>query len=390
MLQKNIMNLLLLLNLYLFDSTIPQSKLIDLRKYYSTEDKNDHLEFVIVMDAGSSGTRLNVYGFNNKRMIEIFYNCSIEPGVSALLENEIFEQLSLLVNKSEKDLQNFIPDLKKVPLAYLATAGLRLIPKDQSKNILKSIKLFFNKYLLKDLRMITGAEEGLLGLRSLLIQKKMEHYILRKFGCELLSKDMFSDELKEEYCYEVTKHLNHPHTYGIIDLGGGSVEVAYTDLTTNELISQSFLGFGLNESLKTIKTHPSFQKCKIEKENLIKEDNTLTEACQDIFNTLFSAGPKEKYTSNLKKMNEIFLVSFIHEKLFTNQSHRKTLNDLKDIFHNKCSDLKSDECVKMYFLILLLDYFDFKKDTNFFLMSDIFDVTINWSVAEGYDLLFKK
>lgn len=351
-------------------------ELIDLREYFGHKNEIDHLNFAGVIDAGSSGTRLNIYGFNELKMIEVYYVDSIEPGMSALLKHEIKEQLDNLVTSATKNLKDFINDFKKIPIAYEATAGLRLIPDKESLMILKQVKKFFKDYNLKDNKIITGAKEGILGLRSLLLQKKMEHFIIKKFGCDAL-KHIVS----ENYCKEIYRHLSHNHSYGIIDMGGGSVEVAYLKKDSNELLSQSFLGFGVNESLREIKSHPSFLSCKM--------SDISSSTCKKVFESLFYKAPTINLTNELKDMNEIFLVSFIYDRLFYNNNFKKSIKELEGMFKEKCDSLEEDTCVEMYFLIILLKYFKFKEDTKFFMVSKIFGITVNWTIAKAYDLLFK-
>lgn len=357
-------------------------EIFDLRRLYDSEDRYDHLTFSGVIDAGSTGTRLNIYGFNKEKMLEFYYVELIEPGVSALLSYQISQHLNFLLFNAEKRLGYLGLEIKKIPMVFLATAGLRMVSEKASRRIIREVRIVLRDYNVRkeDVKVISGAEEGMLALRSLVILKKLEHRAVKNFGCEFLMKYPHLD-MDAEYCREIEAHIDHEHTYGIIDMGGGSVQVAYIDVVEEKLVSQSFLGFGLRESLRQIKKHPNYSKCR-------KAKSESSPHCTPVFKDLFGKAPNTKKTRGITSVNELFLASFFYEKFFKlGGSYKKTLRDIQGEFREQCLSLESERCLEVGFLMVLLRYFDFKDDTTFFLVQKVLGININWSVARARDLL---
>ncbi|KAI9144663.1 nucleoside phosphatase family-domain-containing protein, partial [Paraphysoderma sedebokerense] len=110
-----------------------------------------HLQYALMIDAGSTGSRIHVYRFN--------YCNSASPS----LEHEIFEQvkpgLSSYANNAMQAAESLKPLLEIAkdavpddmehctPLQVKATAGLRKLPGDQSQEILRAVKMLLrNQY----------------------------------------------------------------------------------------------------------------------------------------------------------------------------------------------------------------------------------------------------
>lgn len=357
-------------------------EMFDLRNLYRSDGDHEQLIFSGVIDAGSTGTRLNIYGFDREKTLMFYYVELIEPGVSALLNYQISQHLNFLLFNAQRRLQHLGMEMKKVPMVFLATAGLRMVSEKVSKKILKEVRSVLREYNVKkkDVRIISGAEEGMLALRSLVILKKLEHRAVERFGCSTLTKYPRLG-MDPDYCKEIEAHVAHEHTYGIIDMGGGSVQVAYVDVVEEKLVSQSFLGFGLRESLRQIKSHPSYSKCR-------KARSEDAPPCEPVFKDLFGKAPRTKKTQGITSVNELFLASFFYEKFFTpGGSYKKTLRDIQGEFRKKCVSLENERCLEVGFLMVLLRYFDFKDDTAFFLIQKILGIHLNWSIARARDLL---
>lgn len=356
-------------------------EIFDLRELYGTEKRHDHLRFSGVIDVGSTGTRLNIYGFNKELMPEFYYLEMIEPGISTLLNHQIPQYLHFLLYSAQKRLEHLSFEIKSVPMAFMATAGLRLVSKKKSSNIMNIVRKVLKTYNIdeKNIRIITGAEEGMLALKTLMLLKKAERRVVSRLGCEFLSKYAKLD-INLDYCREVKDHIKHNHTYGIIDMGGGSVQIAYANPQEDKLISQSFLGFGLQESLRQIRKHPSYSKCRTER----SEESPL---CMPIFRDIFGKGSKTWRTGGIANVNELFLISFFYDNFFTHVgSYRRNLGDVRKEFRERCATLEDKNCLEVGFLILLLKYFNFNDKTSFFLVKKVLGVNLNWSMAKAYDL----
>uniref|UniRef100_A0A2P2M7Z2 Adenosine diphosphatase n=2 Tax=Rhizophora mucronata TaxID=61149 RepID=A0A2P2M7Z2_RHIMU len=162
--------------------------------------------YAVIFDAGSSGSRVHVFCFDHKmdlvyigKDLELFIQ--IKPGLSAYAKDPraAADSLVTLLDKAEgavpKDLRS------KTPVRVGATAGLRALEGDASDRILQAVRdLLRDKSNLKSdanaVTVLDGSQEGS-------YQWVTINYLLGNLG-----KDYSS-------------------TVGVVDLGGGSVQMAY-------------------------------------------------------------------------------------------------------------------------------------------------------------------
>lgn len=163
-------------------------------------------KYAVVFDAGSSGSRVHVYCFDKDLQLlhignelELFQQK--KPGLSHYADNpqEAANSLKSLLEAAEA----VVPEAlhKKTPVRVGATAGLRQLPGDSSERILQSVKEFLAgksslKFKPKWVTVLDGAQEGS-------FQWVTINYLLGNLGHD------------------------HSNTVGIVDLGGGSVQMAY-------------------------------------------------------------------------------------------------------------------------------------------------------------------
>ncbi|KAI0538086.1 golgi apyrase [Xylaria digitata] len=224
----------------------------------------------VILDAGSSGTRLHVYRWqdpsklikhapiqelNSLPSLENHYTKKIRPGVSTWGEHPEDvgpEHLETLIKKAKKK----IPSERHAdtPIYLMATAGVRLLPKNQQRSLLSEICTYFRQespFSLPDcnahVQVIPGETEGLYGWIS-------ANYLLGGF-----------DDA------EGHAHGKGHHTYGFLDMGGASAQIAFAPNSTvaqehgNDLklvrlrtingasleykvFSSTWLGFGVNQA----------------------------------------------------------------------------------------------------------------------------------------------
>nr|KYP63742.1 Nucleoside-triphosphatase [Cajanus cajan] len=168
--------------------------------------QEDITSYAVIFDAGSTGSRVHVYHFDqNLELLHIgndleFYK-KVTPGLSSYASDpeEAAESLVPLLEAAE----NVVPvELHpKTPLKLGATAGLRLLDGDASEKILQAVTdLFKNRSTLNvqsdAVAIIDGTQEGSYLWLTI-------NYLLGKLGKKF------------------TK------TVGVVDLGGGSVQMAY-------------------------------------------------------------------------------------------------------------------------------------------------------------------
>ncbi|KAI8607126.1 nucleoside phosphatase GDA1/CD39, partial [Chytriomyces sp. MP71] len=236
----------------------------------------------IVIDAGSSGSRLLIYSWKSSNnpvhnatslpLIEKAFpddrkpwSKAIEPGISSLATQRLGTLPTLKsVRKYLKPLLGFaaksIPRHlhASTPVYLLATAGMRLVPQEAQDRILQYSCETVRKYYRFDLsggcarqfRIISGEAEGIFGWVAV-------NYLHGGF--------------EEPRLQRPPPREGSPSTYGFLDMGGASMQIAFEpresmkmsheqDLTRftlrtagghnihHEIFVTSFLGFGVNEA----------------------------------------------------------------------------------------------------------------------------------------------
>ncbi|GAB2276160.1 Apyrase 2 [Dionaea muscipula] len=162
--------------------------------------------YAVIFDAGSSGSRVHVFCFDkNLDLVPVGEELELfrqeKPGLSAYAGNpeKAAESLMSLLQEAE----SVIPkELRaKAPVKVGATAGLRQLEGDASDEILEAVRNFLrDKGKLKSnpswVTVLDGTQEGA-------FQWVTINYLLGKLGKKYSS------------------------TVGVVDLGGGSVQMAY-------------------------------------------------------------------------------------------------------------------------------------------------------------------
>jgi apyrase len=161
------------------------------------------MRYTIVVDAGSSGSRIYLYqyqksGVNKISDLQLIASKKVHPGLSNFVDNyavidNYIKPLLIFV----KDKLNAEVNESQVNFYLLSTAGMRLLSTDQQQQIYQHVKAAVNKYTnfeIKQVETITGQWEALYG------------WIAANYGERLLVSGK---------------------TVGILDMGGASAEVAF-------------------------------------------------------------------------------------------------------------------------------------------------------------------
>lgn len=191
-----------------------------------------HHRYGLVFDAGSSGTRVYVYKWDDakharahgnkeelRRLPEVKtkkkWNKKVKPGISTYGDRpeDVGEHLEELVEFA----QDIVPksEVENTPVFLLATAGMRLLPDDQRASVLRYTCSYFRehtKFQLPDcdlhVQVIPGETEGLYGWIA-------ANYLLGGFDAP-----------------EKHNHDKGHHTYGFLDMGGASAQIAFAPNAT--------------------------------------------------------------------------------------------------------------------------------------------------------------
>ncbi|KAI5815401.1 nucleoside phosphatase family-domain-containing protein [Pyronema omphalodes] len=195
----------------------------------------DNHKYGVVLDAGSSGTRLHIYRWDSPshslsdadsddllRIPEIKtkkkWTKKVKPGVSTFHDKPSSVGPDHLAPLFEHALQS-IPkeEISSTPLFLLATAGMRLVEERERKALLDEICTYARRntdFLLPDcalhIQVIPGETEGLYGWIA-------ANYLLGGF------------DDKQTHTHSGAKAH---HTYGFLDMGGASAQIAFAPNST--------------------------------------------------------------------------------------------------------------------------------------------------------------
>lgn len=163
--------------------------------------------YAVVFDAGSTGSRVHVYGFeDNMELIPINgvgieFAKRVKPGLSAYADNpeEAANSIKELLHSAVQVVPENVRSVTPVRLG--ATAGLRQISDVKADKILAAVRKSISstsglKFKQSWVSVLDGSQEGSYMWITV-------NYLLSNLG------------------------KSYPNTVGIVDLGGGSVQMAY-------------------------------------------------------------------------------------------------------------------------------------------------------------------
>lgn len=207
----------------------------------------------VVMDAGSSGTRVYVYQTTataaaKPLIVNLYEQASPTPlascGISPDIDSCVALAIQPLLTGATNVLQTYNIPPSQATASLLGTAGMRLLPPDTQASIYAAVDTTIesNDYILGETETITGQEEGL-------YQWLNVNYLNGSIGSSATS--------------------------GIIEMGGASTQVAFvTNSTSNpnviavtingliyDVYSYSFLGLGQNLARTTMNSGPNPDYC---------------------------------------------------------------------------------------------------------------------------------
>lgn len=212
--------------------------------YDAIHEKN--YQYGIVIDAGSSGSRLYIYKWvqseyllenlnhDNELMSSVpqiisnpNWNKKITPGISTYASNENIDDLYDHHLKPLIEFANMIIPTNKVaetPIFLQATAGMRLIPKNNQKKLLKNTCKLLNKHTKfklvscsEQIQIINGELEGIYGWLAL-------NYLSQNFNGYQISEN--------------EAEVSH-RSLGFMDMGGASTQIAFVPFNKTEILKHS-------------------------------------------------------------------------------------------------------------------------------------------------------
>lgn len=294
-----------ILTLSIFKRDVPSVQSMDITS--STDTPNIH--YGIVIDCGSSGSRVYVYNWpphsgNPSDLLNIQQLIDhegkpvmkkVSPGLSEFDDNP--DDASEHIKKLLEYVVGFIPKEKhkETPLYILATAGMRMISKEAQEAILKDLLKDVTKdfdFLVADnhFEVISGKLEGVYAWIAV-------NYALDRFAHTTSGADVVGVKLSDGKVHRRSR------TVGMIDMGGGSVQIAYevtdaaqmqkipshmiaefnlgcqeTDVEhTYRVYVTTFLGYGANSAIDRYQTE--LTKNSSSKSRSVKRSRAVPDPC---------------------------------------------------------------------------------------------------------------
>ncbi|KOS20692.1 Golgi apyrase [Escovopsis weberi] len=190
-----------------------------------------HSQYGVILDAGSSGTRLYIYKWKDHHeaskhaasadahilpVLKLHKSKKIHPGVSSFAQDAASvgrDHLQSLIDMAVDEIPS--SKIPETPIYLMATAGMRFLPKHQQTALLDSICRYLQTNTLfslpscsSNIQVISGETEGLYGWIA-------ANYLLGGFDHP-----------------DAHLHGEDHHTYGFLDMGGASAQIAFAPNAT--------------------------------------------------------------------------------------------------------------------------------------------------------------
>ncbi|KDR83183.1 hypothetical protein GALMADRAFT_239021 [Galerina marginata CBS 339.88] len=243
--------------------------------------KNPLVQYALMIDAGSTGSRIHIYKFNNcgaspEYEYEVFN--MTQPGLSAFAGKpvEAAKSLDVLLDDAVRVVPKALQSC--TPVAVKATAGLRLLPGSQSADILEAVeKRIRNAYPFQlqakgGVVIMDGKDEGVYA------------WITANYLLNTIKADTPKDT----------------PTYAVLDLGGASTQIVFEPTfsspdkgleegehkyelkfgaRSHTLYQHSYLGYGLMRARKHVHNLVDFMASLREVEGKAEAEGIVGNPC---------------------------------------------------------------------------------------------------------------
>lgn len=196
--------------------------------------------YAVVIDAGSTGSRVHVFKFDTARgTLDLVSDTfeQLKPGLSSYADDpaKAADSLKPLLETAVKTVPKELQ--ASTPVSVKATAGLRLLPEGKADKILSAVSEYLKKYPFKipsgAVGILDGSEEG--GFAWLTL-----NYLLGNLGKDpketVTAIDLGGGSVQEAYAMPEQQAKSAPSGYIKTLKGGGKTYHVYV---------HSYLGFGL-------------------------------------------------------------------------------------------------------------------------------------------------
>lgn len=377
-----------------------------------------------VIDAGSTGTRLKIFEFDEKKLIsQKFYKSEQIPGIEEkkgihnLEDKDIEKTLKHLFNTSEMS--------KKTPVGFYGTGGLRSASQARQKAILDIVRESVQEYNLVQSKIISGNEEALYSYRAFEFLNPDEgNYSIIDMGgksvqiVEKGSKEvrLFSLEMGvlNSKCKEESEKQSILNSIGLsgaeskdkslyFDIAGAeSLFSFYTCKESQKKKKQRFKCskddlqepkiIKLRDQKDNVKNRSFYLEGETKKENhgffekisllnLFRNSSTkLHSQDENCIDDFF----KSRGAIKLRLSSKTFLMSFFEEMIKSDKE--MTLREVFDDFNKKCRENSEEDCQKYYYSIKFLNKIGLDSSSKVRLANKKDGLDVSWTLGMALDL----
>ena len=214
----------------------------------------EHKFHAVVIDAGSTGSRVLAFTFkkdfiSNELKLQDELWKQVKPGLSSFAQDPVKagESIQELLNAAKER----IPERywSQTPITLKATAGLRLLPKDQSEAIIAQVRTVLEKSGFKPdknlIEIMNPMEEGLYAWFTV-------NYLLGSFAP---NKDIWTSAASLDLGGGSTQITFAPKTFPVAGIEGRKHFIHQVDILEGQpldVYSHSYLGLGLMAAREAI------------------------------------------------------------------------------------------------------------------------------------------
>jgi hypothetical protein len=396
------------------------------------------LKSVGVFDAGSTGTRLHIYSFNNDQVVD-FRNFKKEQnkskGIHLMNDQEVKDEIENLLAMAKNKIKN-------IKFGFYGTAGMRSITQERANQILNIVNKALENHSLVESKVLSGDDEALYVLKSFeFLNPLAKEFTLIDMGgrsVQIVNRSGNQTNIgslklgmtnrtcskNQEKNKEILKSENENKTSNLKNIDSSKSNlIVNNQLDSTIRITKDLTKALINtastlnqlENINNLKISGNFEikltRCmKINEEvkcieiynwDVSKEKNPIIKDIQRpittaiYFSSLLSKEEeKEKaciqdffLTKNIEKIKQtgkIYLISAFEYILPT--KHTFTLNDLYDLNNKQCSESFRDNCSELYFCLKFLEKIGIEMNSVMEIPNKKEEIAISWVLGKAVEL----
>lgn len=365
-------------------------------------------QYVIVVDSGSTGSRLHIFRYQNNQTsglpsIDDIFSEKTKPGIAKFANNldGLENNLKPIFDKAIEKLNAEGVNPHTVPFFFYATAGMRLISEHDQQKIYERIRQILAEYPfdVKAAQTIPGKMEGLYSWLDV-------NYLANNFD-------------------------KNSKTNGMIEMGGASTQITFAKQISNSqqcrennsticmkinkknyrIFSTSYLGLGQDSAFNDMNASADAQVCYPAGYPLngVPTNGFDFEKCSEIYQNVIQRIITKKIPNNSQDYFAVPAYFYIFN--FFDSGNFPTKNTFQENISQKCSKnwdeltaecSASSTCVQNYLPFLnlycangvyvknlIFDTYRFKEKQKINVVSQINGVSVDWTLGAALYYILK-